>query len=144
MYVCLNRGTTGGELSLEEFVEIAARAGFAGADVDLGYGQKHGTAALRDLYASHQSRFGGWGPPVDHRTEPGKRRESLENLAAQAKIAKELNIDSCATWIMPSSDRPFLENWAHHVEGLKPVAGVLHDQGLRFGLEFVSPYHLRV
>jgi sugar phosphate isomerase/epimerase len=143
MYVCLNRGTTGGGLSLEEFVAVAAAGGFAGADVELGWGERHGQAALRDLYAARHMRFGGWGPPVDQRTEPKDRDDGLKHLAAQAKIAGALRIDSCATWIMPSSDLPFIENWDLHVERLKPTAQVLAGHGLRFGLEFVSPYHIR-
>ena len=143
MIVCLNRGTTGAEVALDEFVQIAASAGFPGADVDMGWGQGHGLEALRDLYAARHMGFGGWNPPIDHRTPPRHREKALKDLAAQAAIARKLNIDSCATWIMPSSDLPFLENWNFHVDRLKPVAQVLADHGLRFGLEFVSPYHLR-
>jgi sugar phosphate isomerase/epimerase len=44
---------------------------------------------------------------------------------------------------MPSSDRAFIDNWRFHLERLKPVARVLADHGLRLGLEFVAPYHLR-
>lgn len=143
MYICLNRGTTGGGLPLEEFVGIAAAGGFAGADVELGWAERHGQAELRDLYAARHMRFGGWGPPVDQRTEPARRDEGLKHLAAQATIARALAIDSCATWVMPSSDLPFIENWNLHVERLKPVARVLGDHGLRLGLEFVSPWHIR-
>lgn len=143
MFICLNRGTTGTGLALDEFVQVAAGAGFAGADVDLAWAEQHGLAALRDLYAARHMRFGGWEPPVDQRTDPARRQEGLKRLAARAQIARALDIDSCATWIMPSSDLPFLENWKLHVERLKPVAQVLADQGRRFGLEFVSPYHLR-
>lgn len=64
-------------------------------------------------------------------------------LAAQAKVAAELKIDSCATWIMPSSEHPFQENWKLLVEGLRPTAQVLADRGLRLGLEFIGPYHHR-
>jgi sugar phosphate isomerase/epimerase len=44
---------------------------------------------------------------------------------------------------MPSSDLPLMENWAFHVDRLGPVARVLAEQGLRLGLEFVAPFHLR-
>ena len=44
---------------------------------------------------------------------------------------------------MPSSDRPFIENFEFHAARLKIVAGVLAEHGLRIGLEFVAPYHLR-
>jgi len=143
MYICLDHGTAGRGLPLEEFVRIAAVAGFEGADVDLTYGLEHGTAALVDLYGSKDLKFGGWGPPVDWRGETGTPPEGLKKLGDLAKIARELGIDACATWIMPSSDLPFIENWNYHVTRIKPVAQVLAEHGLRFGLEFVAPYHLR-
>jgi sugar phosphate isomerase/epimerase len=142
MYVCLNRGTAGANLPLEAFVKLAADAGFTGADVDLGYGAEKGSSSLRDLYARHNLRFGGWGAP-DWRSDPDKARQGVENLPKLARIARELDIDSCCTWIMPSSDLDFIQNWNFHVQRIKPVAQVLADHGLRFGLEFVAPYHLR-
>jgi sugar phosphate isomerase/epimerase len=142
MYICLNRGTTGGGLALPEFVKLSAEAGFHGADVDLSYALQTGPAALRDLYGSYAQRFGGWGAP-DWRADAGKAEQGLEQLRKLAPIARELNMDSCATWLMPSSDLPFMENWRFHVERLKPVAQVLAGHGLRLGLEFVAPYHLR-
>src|SRR5688572_8677256 len=142
MYACLNRVTSGGGLALEDFVKLSADAGFAGADVDLNHGAQHGTAALRELFAKHTQRFGAWGPP-DWRGEPNKAKDSLEQLRKLAPIAAELKIDSCATWLLPSSDLPLLENWRFHVERLRPFARVLADAGLRLGLEHVAPYHLR-
>lgn len=73
MYACLNRVTTGGGLPLEHFAELAAAGGFHGADVDMSYGEQHGAAALRDLFAALKLRFGGWTPPLDHRTDSAKR-----------------------------------------------------------------------
>ena len=143
MYVCLNRGTTGGSLPLEQFVQLASEAGFAGADVDLEYGRANGAPALADLFQSRALRFGGWSPAVDHRTEPSHRREGLEKLGQHAKVARDLKIDSCATWIMPSTDQPFMQARRATVEGLRPVAQTLADHGLRFGLEFIGTYHLR-
>ena len=143
MFISLNRGTTGGGMPLDAYVELAATAGFQGADVDVNYGVQHGTGALRDLYRKHNLQFGGWSPPLDHRTEPARREEAMKRLMAQATVAQELKIDSCCTWISPSSDTPFLETWVNHVAALKPVAQTLGDHGLRFGLECVTPYHLR-
>jgi sugar phosphate isomerase/epimerase len=142
MYVCLNRGTTGGGLPLEQFLELASGAGFAGADVDLSLGVERGAAALPEMYTRRNLRFGGWGPP-DWRGDAGKAKDGLSLLEKQAKVARELKIDSCATWIMPSSDLPFIQNWNFHVERLEPVARSLSEHGLRLGLEFVAPYHLR-
>jgi sugar phosphate isomerase/epimerase len=143
MYVCLNRGTTGGGLPLEEFVALSADAGFPGCDVDLGYAEQHGPEKLKDLYARHKQKFGGWGPALSHHTDPAKRADAAKTLERQAAHAAKLGIDSCAIWLLPSSKLPFQETWKAHVDGLKPAAKILADHGLRLGLEFVTPYHLR-
>ncbi len=44
---------------------------------------------------------------------------------------------------MPSAELPFLANWNFHISRLRPVAAALAGEGLRLGLEFVAPYHLR-
>jgi sugar phosphate isomerase/epimerase len=140
----LNRATAGGSLAFDEFVNLAAGAGFEGADVELGWARMHSVSALRDLFASRELRFGGWGVPFDWRgDDQPKLRDGMKDLEQFAAYARELNIDACATWIMPSSDRPLLDNWSFHVERLKPVARILANHGLRLGLEFVAPYHLR-
>jgi len=144
MHICLNRGTAGRDLPYEQFVKLAADAGFPGVDVDMGWAQQHGGAgALRDLLASHNQKPGGWGPAVQWRDDIAKLDEGLTALDAQAKIARELGIDSCATYILPSSDLPLAENWSFHVQRLRRIAEVLAHHGLRFGLEFVAPHHLR-
>jgi sugar phosphate isomerase/epimerase len=144
MHICLNRATAGASLPYDEFVKLAADAGFEGADVEPGWARMHSVGAMRDLFASRNLRFGGWGVPFDWRgDDESKRRDGINDLRQFAGYARELDIDACATWIMPSSDRPLIENWNFHVERLKPVARVLADHGLRLGLEFVAPYHLR-
>ena len=143
MHICLNRGTAGRDLPYDEFVKLSSQAGFPGVDVDMGWGQMQGAKALRDLLATHDQKPGGWGPAIDWRGDIAKLNDGLPNLTKQAKVAQELGIDSCATYILPSSDLPFLENWNFHVQRLKRVAEMLANHGLRFGLEFVAPYHLR-
>ncbi len=142
MYLCLNWHTAGKGLPLEQFVQLAADAGFAGADVDMSYGCQHGAAALSELYFSRNLRFGGWGP-LDWRGDAETAGKNLAILKKQARVAGELAIDTCATHVKPSGDLPMMENWKFHVERLKPIAEILGDCGLRLGLEFVAPYHLR-
>src|SRR5688500_9267250 len=144
MHVCLNRGTAGRDLPYDEFVKLSADAGFPGVDVDMGWGQMHGGASgLGDLLASHNQKPGGWGPSFDWRGDITKLTDGLPIFEKQAQVAQDLGIDSCATYILPSSDLPLLENWNLHVQRLKRLAEVLAGHGLRFGLEFVAPYHLR-
>jgi len=142
MQCCLDRGTAGRGLPLPQFVQIAAEAGFAGADVDLSYAQQNGINALQQLYGQWKMRFGAWSPP-DWRGQSSLTAEELRNMDEQAKIAARLKIDACCTYILPSDERKFIENWRFHVDRLGPIAAVLAGQGLRFGLEFVAPEHLR-
>ena len=141
--MCLNRHTAGRGLSLPDFAELAADAGFEGADVDMAFGVHHGAAALADLYARHNLTFGGWGLPFDWRGPDKDLADGLAMLEKQAKIAAELHIDACCTWIVPSSDLPLHQNWHFHIQRLTPIAKILGGHGLRFGLEFVAPYHMR-
>jgi sugar phosphate isomerase/epimerase len=127
---------------MEPFAQIAAEAGFHGADVDLSHGVEHGADDLRRLYERHSLRFGAWGLP-DWRGPNPLSADDLRHLDAQAKIAAELAIDRCCTYILPSADRPLMENWRFHVQRLGPIARLLADHGLRLGLEFVAPEHLR-
>jgi sugar phosphate isomerase/epimerase len=141
--ICLNWHTAGRGLKLPEFVALAAEAGFDGADVDMSYGVEHGAEALADLYGGQNLCFGGWGVPLDWRGEAAIQAEGLAVLEKQAAVAGRLGIDSCCTWIMPSSELPLHQNWHFHVQRLAPVAKALAGHGLRLGLEFVSPYHMR-
>jgi sugar phosphate isomerase/epimerase len=125
-------------------VKLAADAGFAGADVDLGWGGANSAEALRDLFESQGLRYGGWGLPFDWRDDDDNaHHEGLTQLKQQAETAEQLGIDSCCTWIMPSARRPMKDNWTWHVQRLTAPARILADRGLRLGLEFVAPYHLR-
>ena len=142
MYFCLNGVTIGGGGPLEQFVQLAADSGFPGCDVDVGYGVQHGAAALSDLFARHKLKMGGWGPG-DWRGDMAKHAAALEQLTKQAAVARQVGADSCSTWLLPTGDVPFMENWKFHVDRLAPFARVLADAGLRLGLEFVAPYHIR-
>jgi sugar phosphate isomerase/epimerase len=143
MHICLNTVTAGGGLPLEHFLEVAAKAGFMGADVNLAFGVTHGAAHLADAYNSLKLKYGGWGLPFDWRGDESRQAPGLQTLEAQAKVAAELKIDACCTWIMSSSDRPFMDNWNFHLARLQPAAKILANHGLRLGLEFLGPYHIR-
>lgn len=140
MKLSLNRGTTGGGLSLPEFVGLAASAGFQAADFDPGFGSAD---QLRDLFGKAGIGFGGWGLP-EWRKDEADWKQGLSKLESLAKVAAALNADSCATWLLPSSDLSLMENWKFHVQRLRESAKVLAGHGLRLGLEFVSPYHIRI
>ena len=64
----------------------------------------------------------------------------MAQLPELAKVASALGVGRTATWIMPTSDElTYQENFAFHVERLRPAAAVLADEGVRLGLEYVAP-----
>jgi sugar phosphate isomerase/epimerase len=142
MYTCLNRATAGAGLSMSEFVQLSARAGFDGCDIDMGWAVSTGAESARSLFHDHKQRIGGWGP-FDWRGDDASFRDGVKSFEASAKVAAQLGADSCATWIMPSSERRFIDNWSFHVKRLKELERILDAHRLRLGLEFVAPYHLR-
>lgn len=109
MKLSLNRGTTGGGLSQPDFFKLASSAGFPAADFDPGYAVQHSLSALKDLFAQHHLSPGGWGIP-EWRKDDANWKEGLTKLPAIASAAAALNADSAATWLMPSSTLPFMEN----------------------------------
>ena len=85
-------------------------------------------------------RLSAWGFPVDFRGEEAAYQASLAQLPALAKVAAALGVRRTATWLMPTSDElTYQENFAFHVERLRPAAAVLADEGVRLGLEYVAP-----
>ena len=97
MYICLNRATTGGGVAYRAIRRVGRRRRIRRRGCRAGlWGRTAGTAALRDLYSRLNMKFGGWGPPLDHRTDPARREEAMKKLVAQAAVAAELGIDFLA------------------------------------------------
>ena len=101
-------------------------------------------AAVAELFTRHGVRPGPWGIPVEFRRDEAAWRAGLALLPQQAAVAAALGADRTATWIMPCDDeRDFAANFRFHVSRLTPIAQILAEHGIRFGLEFVGPATLR-
>jgi len=148
MYTSLNPGAIGIRANLEEGLALAQRHGFDALNPDIvevtKLAEREGVAYVRQLFAQHGLRDGDWGMPVDFRRDEAKWQAGLALLPRYAAVAAELGWDRTATWTMPFSDElPFAENLAFHVRRLRPIAEILRDHQIRFGLEYVGPATLR-
>lgn len=86
----------------------------------------------------------GFGLPVEFREEEAKYQKDLKELEGYAVFAERIGITRCITWILPASDTmTYEENFAFHVERLRPAAEVLKKHGISLGLEFLGPETLR-
>ena len=146
MFKNLNVGAIGHKATFEETVKLASEYGFGGVDVDLGYAREKGVNAVKDLLAKHKLKLGGFGPAVAWREGDSDKAyaESFEGFASDCKLAAELGVTRCSTWVMPCSDKlTYHEHFKIFVERLKPVAQILKGHGQFLGLEFIGPRTLR-
>ena len=149
MFKNLNPGMIGIRASLSEALEMAARCGFDGVDVNLpdvaDQARETSVGEVRDLFARAGNRPGNWGLPIEWHGTREKWKEELALLRTYAALARDIGAFRTTTVIIPwSAERSFDENYAFHVERLKPVAEILGEYGCRFGLEFIGPKTLRV
>ncbi|MDQ0059227.1 sugar phosphate isomerase/epimerase family protein [Paenibacillus harenae] len=142
------RGLSGAGLgkldSDEQFIELAAKYGFQAVDLDArGLIERHGLEGARELLASNGVVIGSIGLPVEWRGSEEMFREGLKELASAAAAAASLGCTSCCTYILPSTDLPAAHFMALATRRLRTCAQVLGAYGIRLGLEFVGPHHLR-
>ena len=129
--------------NLDEAIAAAKIGGFEGVEfnpsevadlIDV-----NGAEFVRDKFAAAGIKPAGWGLPTERRGEKETFQESLKQLDRLAKASAAIGCHRTATWIMPAGPRVFDENYTFHVNRLSPVAKILADHGIRFGLEFIGP-----
>ncbi|MDO8682845.1 MAG: sugar phosphate isomerase/epimerase family protein [Armatimonadota bacterium] len=148
MIPTLNAATAGAGLPLPEFAALAAKAGFKGIEINAGeiadLIRRTSVDAVREIFASNDLIPAAFGIPFNFRSE--NEQEYKDGLKAAPEIisaAVAIGCRRCVTWIMPRSEIPFEDNWRFHIERLKPAVALLKEQGVSFGLEFVSPKTMR-
>lgn len=143
MYPTLNAVTAGGGLSLSDYIALAARHGFRGADFSMEAAHQMGAQAASELFASHNIRPGAWGLGVEWRRDRAALESGLSGLSDLAKTAAELGAGRCITWVPPQGGEPAADYEARVLPNLVEVARVLGDHGVQLGLEFLGPKHFR-
>jgi sugar phosphate isomerase/epimerase len=134
-------------LSLAESIELAHSTGFSGLEFSIreasDLADRHGIGHVRRMFDDAGIRPGSWGLPVAWQND-AQWQEDLRDLPRLAATGQQLGCTRTATWCPPASDeRPFDENFEWHVNRFRPVAQVLADHGVRFGIEFIGPKTLR-
>ncbi|OMF37093.1 xylose isomerase [Paenibacillus sp. FSL H8-0548] len=142
------RGLTGAGLGRiendEKLIELAGAHGFQAVDIDAAsLVNRHGIDKARELLASNNVVIGTIGLSVEWRTTEEAFLEGLKNLASSAAAAAALGCTSCCTYILPSTDLKAARFMAQATRRLRLCAQILGAYGIRLGLEFVGPHHLR-
>ncbi|MBI1331813.1 MAG: TIM barrel protein [Armatimonadetes bacterium] len=87
---------------------------------------------------------GAWGVPFNWRASQDDFDAGFSAMKAQIKTMQGVGVTRCATWILPGSNDLTTEaNTEFHRQRLTPIAQLLADHGMIFGLEFVGPKTLR-
>jgi sugar phosphate isomerase/epimerase len=136
MMLHLSCGAIGVKAKPAEALDYAARHGFDAIDAD--------AAAVEQLTAEQMKAkkiaWGLAGLPVDFRRDDAKFREGMAVFPAYAGKLRAAGVERMTTWLSPASaDLTYRENFKTHATRLREVAQVLHDHGLRFGMEYVGP-----
>jgi sugar phosphate isomerase/epimerase len=142
------RGLTGAGLgkleSTEQFIELAAKYGFEAVDIDaLALVESHSIDGARELLSKHGLVIGSIGLPVEWRGSEERFRADLPKLTQAAAAAAALGCTSCCTYVLPSTDLNAAHFMALATRRLRTCAQILGAYGIRLGLEFVGPHHLR-
>jgi len=147
MYISLSPGLIGVSGGWPQAIELAARHGFAG--IDSGAAQLAGLSDLqlenaRATMTSLGVRPGYFGMEGPVSAPDDVWIAGVEKLRAAAPKARQLGYTRAVGVVLPFSEtRLYAENLQFHVERLRFITGILGEQGIRLGLEYVSPLSRR-
>ena len=140
----LTRAGLGAIKDERHLIELAGSHGFDAVDLDAkSLIDQFGVEEARGLLASNKVVVGSIGLPVEWRTTEEAFLQGVEKLPAVAAAARELGCSSCCTYILPSTDLKAAHFMALATRRLRVCAQILGAYGIRLGLEFVGPHHLR-
>jgi sugar phosphate isomerase/epimerase len=140
MSLHLSCGAIGVKASQTEAIDYAARFGFDSVDANATYLAALSDSDLARLLDRMREQHISWalaGLPIEFRKDDQAFSESMKTFPAFAAALKRAGVVNVTTWISP--DHIYPENLRIHTRRLSEAATVLHDHGLRLGLEYVGP-----
>lgn len=143
MQMHLSCGAIGVKADQRQAVDLAAKYGFDAVDANGAFLGGLSDGELQDFLGWMKSKNVGWataGLNVDFRGEESAFRDGLAKFPAYCKGLARAKVTRMTTWVLPGSDTlTYIQNFKQHAARLREVARVLNDNGMRFGLEYVSP-----
>jgi sugar phosphate isomerase/epimerase len=132
-------------LSPITLIDLAARHGFGGVDCPAAAMRDVDDARrLTDVLLGRGLRWGLFWMPCDFPTaDDATLAAGLARLRELLPIVQAAGCTRTYNHVWPASDRPYDEQFPWTVNRLRPVAALLADYGVRYGLEFIGPRHLR-
>lgn len=143
----LTRAGLGNVGQLETFVKMAHQYGFeaidsSGEELRTFIADK-GAEGANEFLQEHRMGIGSIGLSVEWRGSEDRFLADLERLPQAAKAAATMGCTSCCTYVLPSTDLNPAEFLSTATKRLRLCAQILGAYGVRLGLEYVGPHHLR-
>jgi sugar phosphate isomerase/epimerase len=136
------------KLTFLEFVDLASRHGFDGIDFGITAAMKAadelgGPHLLKDYLKEKGVAPAVFGMDVDWRKEQSDFELGVAALVRKAEFANLIGATRCVTWMPPSVNDDVTKWDSMAVRRFNEVGRILQEHGIRFGLEWVGPHHLR-
>jgi sugar phosphate isomerase/epimerase len=143
----ITRAGIGQAGDFENLVKLAAEYGFgavdaSGAELD-SLIANFGKDGAIDFLSENKVVIGTIGLPVEWRHTEEKFRSDLSKLVLHAEAASALGCKSCSTYVLPSTDYNAAHFMVLATRRLRVCAQILNAYGMKLGIEFVGPHHLR-
>jgi sugar phosphate isomerase/epimerase len=147
MKLALHPVILSGSPDLDQQLAIARDAGYAGLDIDImglkARAEEQGLEAVRGLFASYGVAPAGCGLPLNWQAPDAEFETALEGLGPIAQFMVDIDCPRTFTYIMPTTEGDPNEYWLYLIDRFHAVGEVLADYGVRLGLEWLGPAHIR-
>lgn len=145
MYKSVVLGCVNVSVPVLEGIELAARHGFEGLEINPEQAAEAGVDKVRELLDRHHLKNAGFALPLAYKaTDMDEFKKGAETLKRQAEISAKLGGKGCCTWVTPwHQTMTYEEQFQFMVERLSVYAGILKDFGISLGLEFIGPEKAR-
>ncbi|HLK66560.1 MAG TPA: sugar phosphate isomerase/epimerase family protein [Bryobacteraceae bacterium] len=144
MYVSLNGSLVGNKVTWPEFVRLAAKVGYGGADFNLAAAMKEGLEPTSKLYAQTKLRVGFATLPVNAVRDESTFKTGMAGLDAAAKFAASAGCQRMTVVVPAASATPKPEFRTLLKARLTEAAKVLAAHNIRLGFEFLGPMQFRL
>ncbi len=133
--------------TIEQFIQLASKYGFGSIDSGgsncIDFIEKHSVEGAKAFLKDHHIQIANIGLSVEWRQTDEVFRKGLTQLTKDAEAASALGCTTCCTYVLPSTDLNAAHFMALATKRLRLCADILGTHGIRLGLEFVGPHHLR-
>ncbi len=134
-------------VAFPELADLAKRHEFGGIDFDAAWanGDVGRSRELGEELKGKGLQWGLFAMPGDFAAVDETKYDAMVARVKEiAPLAEAAGCTRTYNHVWPGHDKlPAAENRALHMKRLRPVVQILADHGVRYGLEFLGPFHLR-